>query len=53
MATSRGLTVITAYGKPSDKEKLKALAAQEGIPESKWVVYQIRAEYEKKCGESS
>ena len=48
----RNLTVITSYGKPSDKDKLKALAAQAGVSESKWIVQKIREEYER-CGESS
>lgn len=51
--SKRGLTVITAYGKPSDRDKLKELAAQAGLSESGWVVEQIRREHEKKCVESS
>lgn len=38
-------TLISAYGVPSDREKLDALARAVGKSSSSWIIQKIREEY--------
>jgi hypothetical protein len=40
-------TTLTAYGAPSDREKLEALAKAAGLTASAWIVRQIRRQFEE------
>lgn len=43
-------TTLTAYGAPSDREKLKQLAQIAGKSESAWIIEKIRHAHEATFG---
>lgn len=45
-------TALTAYGQPSDREKLEVLAGQKNLSSSQYIIQKIRDEYERLFGDT-